>query len=124
MKFFFLIIFSSIFYRSNLKIDYNLAGYSNKFILILFFACFAFLIKYILFKLLFKEENIYQNINSQKLLILLFASIGCFLGNFTSAGLGYNGYYVGLLIGIIFQSSFLVQTIESILGIKKDIIIK
>lgn len=123
-KLFFLIIFSSIFYKSTFYSNYNLAGFSNKFILILFYTCFAFVVKHLFFKLFYKEENINQNINFQKLIILLFSSIGCFLGNFTSAGLGYNGYFIGLLIGIIFQASFLIRCIESVSDIRKVIILK
>jgi hypothetical protein len=121
LKLFFLIIFSSIFYKTTSYQDYNLAGYSNKFILIIFFVCLAFLIKSIILKLFYLEEEIHQYKNSQKLLILLFASIGCFLGNFTSAGLGYNGYFIGLLIGIIFQASFFIQVTEYLLDFKKQI---
>ena len=55
-----------------------------------------------------------------KLIFLPLSSVGCLLGNFTSAGLGYNGYFIGLIIGIIFQNIFLIQ----ILGIFKSKIIK
>ena len=44
-----------------------------------------------------------------KITILLFGSIGCLIGNFTSAGLGYNGYFIGLILAIILQFTFFIE---------------
>ena len=71
-----------------------------------------FFIETLIFKNLSLEKFSFQKNNFNKLVFILFGAIGCLLGNFTSAGLGYNGYYIGLVIGLILQLTFFIELIK------------
>ena len=92
--------------------NYNLAGYSIKIIVILFVSCLMIFIENLIYKNFSLEEFSLNKNNFNKLVIILFGSIGCLLGNFTSAGLGYNGYYIGLVISLILQQTFFIELIK------------
>ena len=107
-----LFLFISISSFSILKFTPNISGYSVRSITIYFILCLFF----ILFKVIyFKKKN--SNIDNKKItsiFLMTFSAIGCMIGNFTSAGLGYNGYYIGFLLGIILQVCFLIEFIDLI----------
>lgn len=111
--------FSFILSLSIFQNNYNLGAFSIKSLSILLITCIFVLFEIIF---IFFKKNINDGYSSKyiKLIFLPLSSVGCLLGNFTSAGLGYNGYFIGLIIGIIFQNIFLIQ----ILGIFKSKIIK
>ena len=105
-------IFNLYFAYCIFNSNYNLAGYSIKIIVILFVSCLIFFIETLIFKNLSLEKFSFQKNNFNKLVFILFGAIGCLLGNFTSAGLGYNGYYIGLVIGLILQLTFFIELIK------------
>ena len=92
--------------------NYNLAGYSIKIIVILLLSCLLLLFdNFVFFDSLSKNE-LDQNNKFKKIIILLFGSIGCLIGNFTSAGLGYNGYFIGLILAIMLQFTFFIEILN------------
>ena len=98
------ILFWSI---SILNTNYNISGFSVKSISILLITCGVIFLEYIVKRISSPHFVVFLDEKQQKLFYIFFASLGCMIGNFTSAGLGYNGYFFGLIIGFIFQNVFL-----------------
>ena len=107
----FIFIYNFLWSYFIIKGFYNLSGFSVQAISILvicnLFYCFERLILNFRSLKSFRNDNIF-------LFIFLYttSSLGCLIGNFTSAGLGYNGYYIGLIIGIILQICFLSESLS------------
>ena len=92
--------------------NYNLAGYSIKIIVILLLSCLLLLLDNLIFFESLSKNELDQKNKFKKIIILLFGSIGCLIGNFTSAGLGYNGYFIGLILAIILQFTFFIEILN------------
>ena len=107
----FILIYNFLWSYFIIKGFYNLSGISVQAISILvicnLFYCFE--------RLILNFRSL-KNLRNEKIFLFIFlytsSSLGCLIGNFTSAGLGYNGYYIGLIIGIILQICFLYESLS------------
>ena len=107
----FIFIYNFLWSYFMIKGFYNLSGFSVQAISILvicnLFYCFE--------RLILNFRSL-KNLRNEKIFLFIFlytsSSLGCLIGNFTSAGLGYNGYYIGLIIGIILQICFLYESLS------------
>ena len=111
LKLYSISIFVFLWAYTILRFSYNISGFSVQ-ATSLFIVLSSLCIIDLIIQNLSKKKYIENEKKFNCLILFTFSSVGCLIGNFTSAGLGYNGYYIGLLIGIILQICFFLESLR------------